>query len=102
MGVRMVCVCVCGANLQCMHIFEIDHMFICREAKRACVPSGLLTMPISSARVNSVYLKGMLLLCLRRLYIEHRMPCFHTKSRCVPAVCVCVCAEVSPPRSNNL
>lgn len=31
-----------SANLQCMHIFEIDHMFICVKLKGQCVPSACL------------------------------------------------------------
>lgn len=34
MCVHMACVWVgVSANLQCMHIFEIDHMFICVKLK---------------------------------------------------------------------
>lgn len=38
-----------SANLQCMHIFEIDHMFICVKLKELSVLAGLLIMLISSA-----------------------------------------------------
>lgn len=47
---QCVCVCVCvvfvwvgvSANLQCMHIFEIDHMFICVKLKEQCVSAAYL------------------------------------------------------------
>lgn len=47
---QYVCVFVCtwcvfgsvSANLQCMHIFEIGHMFICVKLKGQCVPSACL------------------------------------------------------------
>lgn len=48
--VRTWCVFELGvsANLQCMHIFEIDHMFICVKLKELSVLAGLLIMLISS------------------------------------------------------
>lgn len=41
--VHMVCVWVgVRANLQCMHIFQTDHMFICVKLKEQCVPVAYL------------------------------------------------------------
>ncbi len=50
-----VCVCVCAcvcvvclgwvgvsANLQCMHIFEIDHMFVCVKPEEQCASAAYL------------------------------------------------------------
>lgn len=55
-GLLSMCVCAwcvfelgVSANLQCMHIFEIDHMFICVKLKELSVLAGLLIMLISSA-----------------------------------------------------
>lgn len=49
MGNYPQCVCSSGvylgvvsANPQCMHIFEIDHVFICVKLKEQCVPSVYL------------------------------------------------------------
>lgn len=49
---RSVYVCVCvhmvsawvgvSTNLHCMHIFEIDHMFICARLKEQYVPAAYL------------------------------------------------------------
>lgn len=41
--VHMVCVWAgVRANLQCMHTFQTDHMFICVKLKEQCVPVAYL------------------------------------------------------------